>query len=239
MTQDEWIASEDTVQLLELVQSKSSDRKLRLYFCAGCRQIAHLFYRTESLAAVEVAERFADDEASEEELWRAAYSAECPTFGNDFEEDFWKSFPNQPKKAIVSRLVELGALSRTALDGGEWRVNEAISHQLLAAAALAEFCALRSQKGSYRVYYHIRAITWPDRWLLDCIFGNPFRPLPPRPEAITPLAERIYAGEWELMPLLGEWLQEHGCWSEGEHCLDPKNHHVKGCWVVDWVTGRE
>jgi hypothetical protein len=71
------------------------------------------------------------------------------------------------------------------------------------------------------------------------IFNNPFRPLPPRPGAIAPLAERIYAGEWELIPLLGEWLQEHGYWSEGEHCLDPKNYHVKGCWVVDWVTGRE
>jgi hypothetical protein len=41
------------------------------------------------------------------------------------------------------------------------------------------------------------------------------------------------------MPLLGEWLQEHGYWSEGEHCLHPNIHHVKGCWVVDWVTGRE
>jgi hypothetical protein len=71
------------------------------------------------------------------------------------------------------------------------------------------------------------------------IFGNPFRPLLPRPDAIAPLAEQIYAGQWELMPLLGEWLQERGYWSEGEHCLDPKNQHVKGCWVVDWVTGRE
>ena len=75
--------------------------------------------------------------------------------------------------------------------------------------------------------------------LIRDIFGNPFRPLPPHPEAIAPLAERIYAGEWKLMPLLGEWLQEHGYWGEGEHCLDPNNHHVKGCWVVDWVTGRE
>src|SRR5207249_612391 len=75
--------------------------------------------------------------------------------------------------------------------------------------------------------------------LLRDIFGNPFRPLPPRPEAIAPLAEQIYAGAWDQMPLLGEWLQEHGYWSEGEHCLDPKNHHVKGCWVLDWVPGRE
>jgi hypothetical protein len=61
--------------------------------------------------------------------------------------------------------------------------------------------------------------------------------LPPRPEAIAPLAEQI--GARDKMSLLGEWLQEHGYWSEGEHCLDPNNHHVKGCRVVDWVTGRE
>jgi hypothetical protein len=68
---------------------------------------------------------------------------------------------------------------------------------------------------------------------------NAGRPLPPRPEAIAPLAEEIYAGRWELMPLLGEWLQEHGFWAEGEHCLDPDGMHFKGCWVVDWVTRRE
>jgi hypothetical protein len=72
------------------------------------------------------------------------------------------------------------------------------------------------------------------------IFGPlPFRTLPPRPETIALLAEEIYAGRRELMPLLGEWLQEHGFWTEGEHCLDPNIKHVKGCWVVDWVTGRE
>jgi hypothetical protein len=75
--------------------------------------------------------------------------------------------------------------------------------------------------------------------LLRDIFGNPFRPLPPRPEAIAPLAEDIYAGHWELMPLLGEWLQEHGFWQEGEHCLDPRVQHVKGCHIADWLTGRE
>jgi hypothetical protein len=71
------------------------------------------------------------------------------------------------------------------------------------------------------------------------ILGYPFRPLPPPPEAIAPLAKQIYAGAWDQMPILGEWLQEHGHWSEGEHCLDPNIQHVKGCWVVDWVTGRD
>jgi hypothetical protein len=75
--------------------------------------------------------------------------------------------------------------------------------------------------------------------LLRDLCGNPFRPLRPRPEAIAALAEEIYAGAWDRMPLLGEWLQEHGFWTEGEHCLDLNLTHVKGCWVVDWVTGRE
>jgi hypothetical protein len=75
--------------------------------------------------------------------------------------------------------------------------------------------------------------------LLRDIFGNPFRPLPPRPAAIAPLAEEIYAGAWEKMPVLGQWLQNRGYVDEAEHCLDPNIQHVKGCWVVDWVTGRE
>jgi len=75
--------------------------------------------------------------------------------------------------------------------------------------------------------------------LLHDIFGNPFHPLPPRPEAIAPLAEEIYAGAWSKMPLLGQWLEEHGYATEAEHCFDPNVHHVKGCWVVDWVTGRD
>src|SRR5262249_39151879 len=75
--------------------------------------------------------------------------------------------------------------------------------------------------------------------LLRDIMGNPFHSLPPPPEAIAPLAQQVYEGRWDLITLLGEWLQEHGYWAEGEHCLDPNIHHVKGCWVVDWVTGRE
>jgi hypothetical protein len=43
---------------------------------------------------------------------------------------------------------------------------------------------------------------------------------------------------WYLILILGEWLQEHGYWTEGEHCLDPDIRHVRGCWIVDWVLGK-
>jgi hypothetical protein len=57
--------------------------------------------------------------------------------------------------------------------------------------------------------------------------------LPVKYGRIHPLAQG------SLLSSQSEWLQEHGDWNEGKHCLDPSIHHAKGCRVVDWVTGRE
>src|SRR5262249_38494805 len=107
------------------------------------------------------------------------------------------------------------------------------------ATAYSAACTAAWAKTDTNVDAAIRAETAAQCDLLREIFGNPYRDLPARPQAITSLAEEIYAGKWELMPLLGEWLQEHGFWQIGEHCLDPSVTHVKGCWVVDWVLRKE
>jgi hypothetical protein len=107
------------------------------------------------------------------------------------------------------------------------------------ATAYSAACATAWAKTDTNVDAAIREETAAQSELLREIFGNPYRPMPARPEAIIPLAEAIYCGQWELMPLLGEWLQEHGFWEIGEHCLDPSMAHFKGCWVVDWVLGKE
>src|SRR6516162_9151446 len=87
MIEREWLTCTNLQAMLEYLQNKVSDRKWRLYFCGGCRQIAHLFFRPESLAAVEVAERYADGAASREELNRAEWCAESPTFGYEFQRE--------------------------------------------------------------------------------------------------------------------------------------------------------
>ncbi|WP_052552365.1 hypothetical protein [Gemmata sp. SH-PL17] len=78
------------------------------------------------------------------------------------------------------------------------------------------------------------------------IFGNPFRPVRFSPEWRTntalALAERMYAArDFGTLPVLADALQDAGCDNEMilNHCRDPLALHVRGCWVVDLVLGKE
>jgi hypothetical protein len=55
------------VALLELLRSKVSDRKLRLFACACCRRIWHLLPNQDVRQAVELAERLADGQVRDTE----------------------------------------------------------------------------------------------------------------------------------------------------------------------------
>ena len=77
------------------------------------------------------------------------------------------------------------------------------------------------------------------------IFGNPFRPVNLDPSWLTPivvaLAQQIYDDRaFDKMPTLADALEEAGCDNTDllNHCrgLGP---HVRGCWVVDLVLGKE
>jgi hypothetical protein len=253
MTETEYLACKDPNPMLEFFHDKAGDRKLRLFACACVRRLGPWVEDTACHTAVGIAERFADSLADPAELQficRAlgevgyeAGRAETLLAGQRQEE------ARQWLRDSV-QVVTMG-LFRTATPVAE------LARELTWHAADIE---IRLGVGEELMQTIWEPLDWnndpfevaplekcPESLLIrraqaDClrdIFGNPFRPLPPRPEAIAPLAEQIYAGAWDQMPILGEWLQEHGYWSEGEHCLDPSIHHVKGCWVVDWVTGRE
>ncbi|AMV27480.1 hypothetical protein VT84_23975 [Gemmata sp. SH-PL17] len=77
------------------------------------------------------------------------------------------------------------------------------------------------------------------------IFGNPFRPVTFSPEwrtsAVVALAAQMYESrDFSAMPILGDALQDAGCDRADvlSHCRGP-GPHVRGCWVVDLVLGKE
>ena len=78
------------------------------------------------------------------------------------------------------------------------------------------------------------------------IFGNPFRPVAFAPAWRTSdvllLARGIYDERaFDRMPILADALQDAGCTNEDilSHCRDASAAHVRGCWVVDHVLGKE
>jgi hypothetical protein len=80
--------------------------------------------------------------------------------------------------------------------------------------------------------------------LLRDIFGNPFGPVRVDPSwataTVTDLATTIYEERaFDRMPILADALEEAGCDNAAilSHCRGP-GPHVRGCWVVDLVTGR-
>jgi hypothetical protein len=85
---------------------------------------------------------------------------------------------------------------------------------------------------------------WEIQFLWD-IFGNPFRPVTLDPACLSPnvkgLAQAIYDDRaFNGMPILGDALEEAGCTNQDilSHCRGP-GPHVRGCWVVDLVLGKE
>jgi hypothetical protein len=81
--------------------------------------------------------------------------------------------------------------------------------------------------------------------LLRDIFGNPFRPITLNPSWLTPsvlaLANGIYSEKvFDRMPILADALQDAGCDNEDilNHCRQPVEH-VRGCWVLDLLLGKQ
>jgi len=155
--------------------------------------------------------------------------------------------------SVVPRLVEMGVVPESAVPGDVWEVDDAIARRLLSAARLAQGCASNFPKQPleppgdfWRLY--IPGVDWPGRWLCDCVFGDPFRFvavdgnwLKWNDATVPHIAQAIYDDRaFDRLPVLADALEEAGCTDAAilDHCRGPVPH-VRGCWVVDLLLGKE
>jgi hypothetical protein len=213
MTEAEWLICTEPRRMLPVVSSTISKRKLRLFACACCRRVWDVLPDARSRLAVEVAERFADGQATDAER-AAAWS-------------------------------EATAVEPAAIYSVDRRTAALAYARYVAAAATAGFA---NDAAAYAIADY--AATPPEVQcdLMRDVFGNPFRPVPLEPRwllwgggVVRELAQQIYNGRRsEDLPLLADALAQAGCKDHDilDHCRSGKGH-VRGCWVVDLLLGKE
>jgi hypothetical protein len=238
MTEAEWLACTEPGTMLEFLHSRGSDgtgsdRKLRLFACACCRRIWHLLPDKRARGAVEIAERFADRLVEDLERSDARKLAQQVAQSRAF-----TPRPEAPREERRAASAVYYATARRAMEAA-WNACE------LAVEALVW------REGGFT------ASNWQSIRMRECslqasalrdIFGNPFRPVAVEPhwlawnDATVPkLAQQVYDGRrWQDFPVLADALEDAGCDNPEvlAHCRSGSDH-VRGCWVLDLLLGKE
>jgi hypothetical protein len=246
MTEAEWLAATDPTPMLQFHEHTASERKLRLFHVGCCERVEHLLVDARSRSALACARRYADGRADADE-WRDEAAGASGAWGFTV------------RRAGVTRYgTEFDRMTRR-LSTGPGLDAEMLGFDPAANAA-AVLCAVESPYTVERIgpaRYAAHAVELESgsevssceqrgqsHFLRD-IFGNPFRPMTLDPKWLTStvatLAEGVYTERaFDRIPILADALQDAGCDSD-----DLLNHlrgggpHVRGCWVVDLLTGRE
>jgi hypothetical protein len=224
MTDAEWLACTGWEKLLARVVGPGAGRKLRLFGCACCRRLWHLIWVNECRVAVELAERYADGFVEKAELMEAAADAIRVTDG--------KRFYTRTTGAEGERVRRAALAFRFACTAAD-RINT-LTHDVTTAV-----------RRLTRAEYDTDAPQPVHADLVRDIFGNPFRPVALssswRTDTAVTLAQQMYESrDFGAMPILADALQDAGCDRAEilDHCRGP-GPHVRGCWVVDLVLGKQ
>ena len=218
-----------------------SGRKGRLFSVACCDRVCqHL--EEPSRRAVRVIERIAEGRASEQE--RAMAQVEATEVSARLASASFGAHdtPIPPEAYAAAAVLNLTASTEeeaTWLPFGQFIAEQVAMHVVLAErAALSEAVAERLPYGEDE---SSRALSK----LLRDIIGNPFGLVTFEKAWLTPevvlLARAIYDGQaFERMGVLADTLQEVGCANADilGHCRGP-GPHVRGCWLLDLVLGKE
>jgi hypothetical protein len=156
MTEEEWLRCNHWRPMLDHLGDGISRRKGMLYLCAGLRDIWHLLYSQWSREAAEVAEQFADGNASDDDLHSARYDAEGPTFGYDFQASFIRGHQTHTSRDVL-KLIEMGIYRFEEIELGDRLGDPQVVDKLSDAAEI-----------TYRLRIAERITSVPNRKAAGC-----------------------------------------------------------------------
>jgi hypothetical protein len=223
MTEAQWLACNRTDVMVDACGQAMSQRKKRLLACACCRRAWGLLDDPRCRTAVEASERHADGPLGDEELVIALRGVEELVIALRGVNEVALSVSTQRRPALAAYFAGKGDAPRAAHHAAR---------------------ALEPPRGA------------PERLaqanLLRDIVGNPFRTPPFDPAWLTPTVTGLAAVAYEeralpsgeldtaRLAVLADALEDAGC-TDPElltHLRGP-GPHVRGCWALDLILGKQ
>jgi hypothetical protein len=250
MTESDWFASISPEPMLEHLGKGASPRKRLLFACACVRRIWPILEDERLRKCVTVAERFADGKISVRVLAKARRLARRERRKRETQEQRegnWRARAARAAAQAIGALLAKGGpilIAPSDVRDPPDVVSATRSARTAARAAEAE-----REENLGGVIKPIRRLASHDAVeLMHEIFGNPFRLLALDPRwldwkkrMVPRMARVIYRKRcFRNLPVLADALEKGGCCDDAllSHCRAPMEH-VRGCWVVDLLLGKQ
>ncbi len=255
MTEEEWLVCDDSGEMLEFIGNMVTERKVRLFAVACCRRIDRLLPHKGQRIALDVAEQFADGIVSLAPLAEACGQA--------------KAYAGLASCAVAAACTPIVPLCPKCAAPMSLRHGQRglLFHECSSAPKCPEACpslqgivgyatgvAAEAAVCEHTMGYEMacNAEVSEQSQLMRDIIGNPFRAVSINPTWLTPtvlgLARATYdnrtlpSGTLDntRLAILADALEDAGCDNADilNHCRWP-GPHVRGCWVVDLLLGKE
>jgi hypothetical protein len=235
VTEEEWAGSRGESFPFHFFEERGGRRRLVLFGCACCRRVWDLIPLPAARRLVEIAELFAEGEATEAELLAANAS---PDF-DDMSAQSVGEAGRQFSARVVDTLNAVRCLADPEID--PYYIARKTSDD-----PSSDFMPYPGGAfGLNRIVGRNNA-EWSEKLkLLRDIFGNIPRQLRFDPawrsSIVVSLAKQMYESrDFSPMPILADALEDAGCDSVEilRHCRGD-GPHVRGCFVVDLILEKE
>jgi hypothetical protein len=213
MSDEDWVYCVEPQEMLTLIRLDASMRKLHLFAAASWDYFSPLFSDPVCLRAINLLDRRAES-----------------------------NLPARDRKEMVRALR--GAIPAAGASGDGQAHDYHYLVMMLYRELVSTRPAVHSVLATGKRHERLAQRDYQVRLFRD-IFKNPFRHIAFDPKWRTAdrlgVARAIYDDPaFDRLPILADALLDAGCDDEPilEHCRGP-GPHVRGCWVVDLVLGKE